>query len=126
MSASGGSAARHAAPVFAALGDPTRLGLVRRLSAEGPLSITRLSEGTGITRQAVTRHLHALGDAGLVRDAKSGREHVFSLDLKRVEVARQYLDEVSAQWDAAAARLKAFVEQDESGASTGGTRRKRW
>ena len=126
MSASGGAAARHAAPVFAALGDPTRLGLVRRLSAEGPLSITRLSEGTGITRQAVTRHLHALGDAGLVRDAKSGREHVFSLDLKRVEVARQYLDEVSAQWDRAAARLKAFVEQDEPRASTGGTRRKRW
>ena len=125
MSASG-AAARHAAPVFAALGDNTRLRLVRRLSAEGPLSITRLSEGTGMTRQAVTRHLHALGNAGLVRDAKEGREHVFSLDLKRVEVARQYLDQVSAQWDAAAARLKAFVEQDEREASTRGSRRKRW
>jgi DNA-binding transcriptional ArsR family regulator len=126
MPASGGSAVRHAAPVFAALGDTTRLGLVRRLSVEGPLSITRLSEGTGMTRQAVTRHLHALGNAGLVRDAKEGREHVFSLDLKRVEVARQYLDQVSAQWDAAAARLKAFVEQDEREASTRGSRRKRW
>jgi DNA-binding transcriptional ArsR family regulator len=79
-----------------------------------------------MTRQAVTRHLHALGNAGLVRDAKEGREHVFSLDLKRVEVARQYLDQVSAQWDAAAARLKAFVEQDEREASTRGSRRKRW
>jgi DNA-binding transcriptional ArsR family regulator len=113
MSASHGSAARRVAPVFAALGDATRLRLMHRLSAEGPLSITRLSEGSGITRQAITRHLHALGTAGLVRDRKEGREHVFSLDLKRLEIARQYLDDVSAQWDAAAARLKAFVEQDE-------------
>jgi DNA-binding transcriptional ArsR family regulator len=100
--------------MFAALGDTTRLRLVRRLSTEGPLSITRLSEGTGMTRQAVTRHLQALGKVGLVRDNKEGREHVFSLDLKRLEIARQYLDDVSAQWDAAAARLKAFVEKDES------------
>src|ERR687891_1581 len=111
----GGTAARKlpdAAPLFAALGDTTRLGLVRRLSAEGPLSITRLSAGTGLTRQAITRHLHALGRAGLVRDARRGREHVFSLDLKRLEKARQYLDHVVAQWDAAAARLKAFVEDE--------------
>lgn len=103
--------------MFAALGDTTRLGLVRRLSAEGPLSITRLSEGSGITRQAITRHLDALGNVGLVRDSKEGRERVFSLDLKRVEVARQYLDHVSAKWDAAAARLKAFVEDDDRPAS---------
>ena len=113
MSASRGEAARQAAPLFAALGDPTRLTLVRRLSTEGPLSITRLSEGSGITRQAITRHLHSLERVGLVRDAREGRERVFSLDLKRLEVAREYLDHVSAQWDAAAARLKAFVEADE-------------
>lgn len=100
----------EAAPVFAALGDTTRLGLLRRLSADGPLSITRLSEGTGVTRQAITRHLHALGRAGLVRDARRGRERVFALEPKRIEKARQYLDHVAAQWDAAAARLKAFVE----------------
>ena len=113
MSASTGGAARQAAPVFAALGDTTRLSLVRRLSTEGPLSITRLSEGSGMTRQAITRHLHALGKVGLVRDTREGREHVFSLDLKRLEVARAYIDHVSAQWDAAAARLKAFVEMVE-------------
>jgi DNA-binding transcriptional ArsR family regulator len=113
MSASRRLVATQAAPVFAALGDTTRLSLVRRLSTEGPLSITRLSEGSGMTRQAITRHLHALGKAGLVRDTREGREHVFSLDLKRVEVARQYLDQVSAQWDAAAARLKAFVESEQ-------------
>ena len=113
MSASRGVAARQAAPLFAALGDPTRLALVRRLSVDGPLSITRLSEGSGMTRQAITRHLYSLGQAGLVRDTREGREHVFSLHLKRLEVAREYLDQVSAQWDAAAARLKAFVEGKE-------------
>lgn len=114
MSRSRGAAAlkvTEAVPVFAALGDATRLGLLRRLSADGPLSITRLSEGTGVTRQAITRHLHALGRAGLVRDARRGRERVFALDLKRLEKARQYLDHVATQWDAAAARLKAFVEE---------------
>lgn len=115
MSPSRGAAALQepaAAPVFAALGDATRLGLLRRLSAEGPLSITRLSEGTGVTRQAITRHLDALGQAGLVRDARRGRERVFSLELKRLEKARQYLDQIAAQWDAAGARLKAFVEEE--------------
>lgn len=101
-----------AVPVFSALSDPTRLGLLGRLSVEGPLSITRLSEGTGVTRQAITRHLHALGDAGLVRDARRGRERVWALDLNGVDDAKRYLDEISAQWDAAAARLKAFVEDD--------------
>jgi DNA-binding transcriptional ArsR family regulator len=102
----------EAVPVFAALGDATRLRLLGRLSADGPLSITRLSEGTGVTRQAITRHLTALGDAGLVRDSKQGRERVWELDVKRLEVARRYLDEISTQWDDAAERLRAFVEDD--------------
>jgi DNA-binding transcriptional ArsR family regulator len=115
MSRSRGAAASNVAeavPVFAALADATRLSLLGRLSVDGPLSITRLSEGTGVTRQAITRHLHALGRAGLVHDARRGRERVFALDLKRLEKARQYLDHVAAQWDAAAARLKAFVEEE--------------
>jgi DNA-binding transcriptional ArsR family regulator len=115
MSPSRAASARKlpdAAPVFAALGDTTRLGLLGRLSADGPLSISHLSEGTGVTRQAITRHLDALERVGLVRDDWHGRERVFSLDAKRLEVARQYLDHVAAQWNAAAARLKAFVEDD--------------
>ena len=100
----------EAVPVFAALGDATRLRLLRRLSVDGPLSITRLSEGTGVTRQAITRHLHALGDAGLVRDARRGRERVYELDLKHLDKARGYLDRIATQWDDAANRLKAFVE----------------
>jgi DNA-binding transcriptional ArsR family regulator len=101
----------EAVPVFAALADPTRLRLIGRLSTSGPLSITRLSEGERVTRQAITRHLETLGQAGLVRDSYHGRERVFELDLKRLEKARQYLDVISAQWDDAAARLKAFVEE---------------
>ena len=96
--------------MFAALGDATRLSLLGRLSADGPLSIARLSEGTGVTRQAITKHLHTLGAAGLVRHARRGRERVFELDRKRVEIAKRYLDQISAQWDAAVGRLKAFVE----------------
>lgn len=113
MSRSRGAAAlkvTEAVPVFAALGDATRLRLLGRLSADGPLSITLLSEGTGVTRQAITRHLYALGDAGLVRHARRGRERVWELDLKRLELARGYLDQIAAQWDAAAERLKSFVE----------------
>lgn len=104
--------AADAVPVFAALGDTTRLRLLGRLSAEGPLSITRLSEGAGVTRQAITRHLHALGGAGLVRDTRRGRERVWELDVKRLEYARRYLDQVAAQWDDAAQRLTSFVEND--------------
>ena len=100
----------EAVPVFAALADPTRLRLIGRLATDGPLSITRLSEDARVTRQAITRHLETLEQAGLVRDMRQGRERVFELDLKRLEKARQYLDVVSAQWDDVAARLKAFVE----------------
>jgi len=100
----------EAVSVFAALADPTRLRLLKRLSSEGSLSITRLSEGSGVTRQAITRHLYALGSAGLARHQRQGREQIWDLDRRRLEKARQYLDQVAAQWDAAAARLKAFVE----------------
>src|SRR6266536_3630619 len=117
MSRSRGAAALQlpppgAVPLFAALGDATRLRLLGRLSAAGPLSITRLSEGTGVTRQAITRHLHALGDVGLVRHARRGREQVWDLNRKRLEKARQYLDHIAAQWDDAVERLRAFVEQE--------------
>jgi DNA-binding transcriptional ArsR family regulator len=114
MSPSRGAAAvkaSEAVPVFAALADATRLSLLGRLSSDGPLSITRLSEGTGVTRQAITRHLTTLGDAGLVRHARRGRERVWELDRKRLEKAQRYLDQVAAQWDEAAERLKAFVEE---------------
>lgn len=98
------------AAIFAALGDETRLRLVRRLSADGPLSISRLSRGASISRQAVTKHLRVLEGAGLACARRSGRERMWELEGAPLDVAREYLDSVSAQWDAALGRLKVFVE----------------
>jgi DNA-binding transcriptional ArsR family regulator len=99
------------APLFAALGDETRLALVDRLCADGPLSITRLTDGAGMTRQAVTRHLTVLAGAGLVRDSRRGRERVWTLETRPLDEARRDLERISRQWDEALSRLKAFVEE---------------
>ena len=96
--------------IFAALGDGIRLALVARLSASGPLSIVNLTDGTGVTRQAVTKHLHVLSGAGLVRDYWVGRERVWELETEPLRAARRSLDRISAQWDDALGRLKTFVE----------------
>jgi DNA-binding transcriptional ArsR family regulator len=98
------------APVFAALGDEQRLRLVARLCEEGPLSIAKLTEATNVTRQAVTKHLHVLESAGLVHGVREGRESVWTLEPRRLQLARQHLDAISKQWDDAIDRLKAFVE----------------
>jgi DNA-binding transcriptional ArsR family regulator len=103
---------KHQAPVFAALGDETRLSLVAQLSAGPPRSITQLTEGTTLTRQAVTKHLRVLEDAGLVRSLRAGRESLFEFEPKSIEATRKYLEMVSAQWDQALLRLKDFVEED--------------
>ena len=103
--------ALDAAPVFAALGDETRLGIVARLSEGDSMSITRLTEGTDVTRQAVTRHLEVLEDAGLVRGNRRGREHLWALEPKRIELARRSLDQISRWWDEKLAALKARVEE---------------
>ena len=100
----------RAAPVFAALGDETRLALVARLSSEGPLSITRLTAGSSVTRQAVTKHLDVLAMAGLVSDVRRGRERIWELELDQMDAARAYLEHVSKRWDQALDRLKKFVE----------------
>jgi DNA-binding transcriptional ArsR family regulator len=102
---------KGAAPVFAALGDRTRLALVARLCAAGPLSIARLTAGAAITRQAVTKHLHVLAGAGLVRHRRRGRERIWEFETGRLDEARLYLDQISRHWDVALARLKEFVEE---------------
>jgi DNA-binding transcriptional ArsR family regulator len=101
----------RAAPVFAALGDETRLALVARLSSDGPLSITRLTAGSAVTRQAITKHLTVLATAGLVSDLRRGRERIWELEPEQMEVARTYLEHVSQRWDEALGRLKQFVEE---------------
>lgn len=100
------------APVFAALGDPQRMVLVSRLSRSGPLSVSRLTEGTTITRQAVTKHLRVLESAGLAHSEKTGRETVWTLDHRPLARARDHLEVISRQWDDAIERLRAVVESD--------------
>jgi DNA-binding transcriptional ArsR family regulator len=102
---------RYSAPVFAALGDETRLRLVVALCAGGALSIAQLTSGTEITRQAVTKHLQVLADAGLVRSVKAGRERLWEFEAAQLEEARRSLDAISQQWDRALARLKLVVER---------------
>jgi DNA-binding transcriptional ArsR family regulator len=99
-----------AAPLFAALGDETRLRLLVRLSASGPESITHLSAESSVSRQAIKKHLDVLSKAGLVRGSHRGREHIWQLEPKRFADARDYLERISRQWDDALARLKQFVE----------------
>jgi DNA-binding transcriptional ArsR family regulator len=107
-----GAAAIRTSAVFAALGDATRLALVDRLTSGEPQSIARLTAGTRLTRQAVTKHLHVLEGAGVVRSVRVGRESQFALEPKPIDDVRSYLEHVSQQWDRALARLKAFVEDD--------------
>lgn len=98
------------AQVFAALGDPTRLALLTRLSGGEDRSIAALSADTGLTRQGVTKHLAVLEGAGLVAHSRQGRETRFRYRPEPVAQAMAHLDAISAQWDAAIGRLKAFVE----------------
>jgi len=98
------------APVFAALGDETRLRIVSRLGGGEPLSITALARGEPVTRQAVTKHLRVLESAGIVSGRRRGREQLWELQPQRLDEAKAWLEDLSRQWDVALAKLKAFVE----------------
>jgi DNA-binding transcriptional ArsR family regulator len=99
------------APVFAALGDETRLLLVAKLCQGRPYSISQLTEGSRLTRQAITKHLRVLEGAGIVHSVRTGRQSLFEFDPEPMRRIREYLDDVSEQWDEALSRLKAFVER---------------
>lgn len=96
--------------MFAALGDETRLGIVGRLCGAGPASIASLTDGSGVTRQAITKHLRILEDAGLARSKRAGRETTWTLVPSGLGDARASLDVISKQWDVALERLRTFVE----------------
>ncbi len=100
-----------AAPVFAALGDETRLRIVARLCGKGPMSIVRLADGARVSRQAITKHLHALEEAGLARSSRAGRERVWQLRTKRLSEARRYLNQISHDWDEDLSRLRALSKK---------------
>jgi DNA-binding transcriptional ArsR family regulator len=107
----GGAAVRARASVFAALGDETRLAMVGTLANGQAQSIARLTAGTNLTRQAVSKHLRVLEGAGIVRLVRVGRESRFELEPRAIDDVRAYLDQVSRQWDDALARLKLLVEE---------------
>lgn len=102
---------RAAAPVFAALGDETRLRLVMRLCKGGAQSITQLSERQPITRQAVSKHLSVLSGAGIIRASKRGRERVWEMTPGKMREVRRWLKTIEREWDQRLDRLKAFVEE---------------
>ena len=103
---------RNTAPIFAALGDQTRLALMLRLGSGGPHSIAQLAAESPLTRQAITKHLEVLDAAGLVRSDRRGRQRIWKVRADRPDEARKFLDQVSRQWDEALIRLKQFVEKE--------------
>lgn len=102
------------ARVFFALGDATRLRLVAVLCAGGVYSIAQLTANTDLTRQAVTKHLQVLADAGLVKDLRIGRERLWQFDPAQVEAARKSLEAIGRQWEVALDKLKLFVEDGQA------------
>jgi DNA-binding transcriptional ArsR family regulator len=101
---------RAVADVFFALGDETRLSVVKRLGG-GALSATALADGAPVTRQAIAKHLRVLEGAGLVTHEKQGREVLYVLDSRRLAEAQAFLENISAAWDRAIDRLRHMVEE---------------
>lgn len=125
MAAKGATLLRSA-PIFAALGDETRLRLVARLCAGGPQSIARLTAGSKVTRQAVAKHLRVLAEAGLARGERQGRESRWALEPERLEQARRHLELISAEWsrrlEALARHLDSMPDPEPRAPRTGRTR----
>ena len=99
-----------AALLFAALGDPTRLALVKQLADGGPASISRLADEQSMTRQGVTKHLHVLAAAGVIDGSRRGREQVWTLNPQRLAEGRRHIDVIAAGWAEALDRLKSLLE----------------
>jgi DNA-binding transcriptional ArsR family regulator len=123
MSRSGAAAWREARPVFAALGDETRLEIVERLCDEGPLSATHLAAHARVTRQALAKHLRVLAGARVVSGARAGREVRWSLEPRRLEAARRLLEGISREWDVRLERLRRLVESPDPETGSGASRR---
>ena len=100
-----------AALLFAALGEQTRLTLLERLARDGPASISTLAETVDVSRQAVTKHLIVLSEAGVIEGHREGREHVWTMNPMRLIEARRHLETIASGWDDALARLKRHVEK---------------
>lgn len=100
----------EAACVFAALGDEMRLTLLSRLQDGDARSLVQLTDGTGLTRQGVSKHLRVLEDVGMVTRERIGRESRFMYQPSGMDAARRHLERASAQWDDALVRLRGVIE----------------
>ena len=109
--------ARAAAPLFAALGDETRLQMLMRLAASGPESIAQMSAKSHVSRQAITKHLQVLEHAGFVVGERRGREHIWRIEPRQFAQVHDHLARISKQWDEALERLRAFVDDEEMGSA---------
>jgi DNA-binding transcriptional ArsR family regulator len=100
---------------FAALADPTRRHVVETLVRDGSTSVPALSAALPISRQAIAKHLAALGEAGLIERAPegAGREVRYRLCPGALRPASAWLDETAAAWDERLARLKRVVTSRE-------------
>ena len=105
MPTSGRHQTTATAALFGALGDETRLGLVSRLSRQGPLSISELADGFPLTRQAITKHLRVLERAGVVQSAAQGREVVWRVEASRLASAQRQLEQIAREWHGSLRRL---------------------
>lgn len=103
-----GSARAHA--VFGALADPTRLRVLGHLSQHGPATATEIARIVPVSRQAVSKHLMALAEAGLVSRARAGREVRYSLESGRLGEIADWAAEVGRQWDARLSRLRGELD----------------
>ena len=101
----------EAAVLFAALGDPTRLALLKRLSDDGPASISTLAERFRVSRQAITKHLQFLAAVAIIDGRRAGREHVWALNPARLAEGQRCLETIARGWDDALGRLKARLEE---------------
>ena len=107
----GAEAEAVAGQVFVALADPSRRAILAELASAGPATATDLAARLPITRQAITKHLYTMADAGLLRSRREGRESLWEVRPERLEDARHSLELISKQWDHSLARLKKLVEE---------------
>ncbi len=96
--------------LFRALGDPTRIEIVRRLSGGKPYTITMVSDGLKISRQGARKHLQILADAKAIKFEPKGRDTLVRLNREEINKAKEFIAELEFQWDNRLNNLRNFVE----------------
>jgi DNA-binding transcriptional ArsR family regulator len=102
---------RDAGAVFSALSDPTRREVMRRLSADGPSTLSELSSDLPVSRQAVAKHLVVLEGAGLVATSGTTRRRQYRLTPRPLADAMGWMVDVGAEWDQRLDALRRHVER---------------